>query len=159
MTKNGNILEVVKTQTALIEEWPFYLEGLVSMNDPRRANMRETPDVFLKMMSRIVACSKTDDGCLVVVRSKNGKPLGFGAAFNATGDFSRIKILFIYAVYSNGKNAKTVSDLMEWCEGFAKEHEYNALQAVTGRFSGAAFRWFEGKFGFRRKSLIFQKEL
>ena len=159
-TKNGNEIERVDTQDRLLEVWPFFLEGLESLNDSRRANMEETPEKFFKMVSRIVGLSKkVTAGAVVVVKSKGGKLLGFGSGFDATGLFPTHRILFIYAVYSNGKNAKAVEDLMNWCEDYAKEAGFQELQAATGRFSGAAFRWFEGKFGFRRKSLVFRKKV
>lgn len=154
---SGNVVERVLTQARLVELWPFFQEGLDQLNDPRRAGMDETPEVFFKQLGWIV--HNKSNSALIVVKSKKEKPLGFAAGYQTTPIFAKNKVFFIYVVYSNGKNKNTVSDVLDIFTNIAKGFGLTEFQTATGRFSGAAFRWFEKKLGFERRFMVFRKLL
>lgn len=156
-SKRGNEITEIVSLTQLLDNWPFFVEGLRALNDPRRANMNTDAEEFLKYMTKILALRGTKEGLIIMARSKSGTPLGFGAGYNATGMFSKQRVFFVYAVYANGLDKFVMQDLMEWCRQYTIDNNYDEIQAMTSRLSTAARRWFIQTMGFERKCVIYRK--
>lgn len=153
---SGNLIDRIDTCQALTDAWPLFAEGLENLNDFRRTNANLQVDHFFKVVCRVV---KQREGLVLRVLSKNEKPLGFGVAYGCSTEIYPERICHIYAVYSNGKNSKAISDLLTSCQEWAQKMGFKELQACSSRFSGATFRWFEAKHGFKRAQITFKKEL
>lgn len=154
---SGNYIELLTTKEAIKDNWDFLLEGLESLNDPRRANMNVTTETFYKTVLKLTTL--WPDGAALILRSKNGKPLGFCGAYNNTSHLDTEKILWIFICYSNGKCKTTVLEYMDYLFKFAKHFGYDKAQAASGRINGAAFYWYEKKLDFHRRYIVFEKSL
>lgn len=154
---SGNYIDLLWTKEDIEKNWEFIHEGLVQLNDPRRANMKVSVSDFYKTILRQV--SAWPEGAALILRSKSGKPLGFCAAYNCSADHDTEKILWIYLCYSNGKCKTTVLEYMDYMFKFGKYFGYTKAQAASGRINGAAFYWYEQKLEFRRRFIVFEKEL
>lgn len=150
--------EIVRITNAysVIEHWPFFLEGMTQLNDPRRARANYTPDKFFNMLSKVAELG--DRGLLCLLTSKKGKPLGFGCAFAAM-DFMGDECFYVWAAYSNSKCATALTELLDACENYAKFHGHTTLKTATPRITGAAYRLFEARLGFSREFITFRKDL
>lgn len=154
---NGNYVDLILTNDEILEEWPFLVEGLNHMNNPQKSNMCEAHETYLKTLSRC-ACT-WPDGFVGILRSKNGKPLGFGVGYNSSSLLQNKKVLWIYATYSNGKYKDAVPDMLKWGDEFAKCFNYDEVATATGRVNGSNFAWFEKKLGFSRRYVVFKKKV
>jgi len=154
--KSGNYVETVRTYECFIELWPGLLHaGLAAMNE--RSAMGENEDTYLKQMLCMMA--SWPDGAIGVLYSKNAKPLGFTAVFNATPAFGGEKVLYVYALYSNGKDANTSKELLDWGRRCAKQFGYKKMSMETGNLNGGAVQFFTRKLGFTAKKVMFTQEI
>lgn len=155
--KSGNYMQIFRDLSDVTANWDFLKEALSEMNDPARANMNENDDEFLKTVLHMV--HSWPNAAAGILRSKSGKPLGFGAIYDSSSRFQNHRTLFVYATYSNGKYKMAVPELLEWTESFARNYGFHEILACTGRINGATFYWFEKKLKFRRRFIVFKKEL
>ena len=152
---NGNYLEVLKSKEDVLKNWDFLKEGFDQMNNPAKANMNESESAFSKTL--IKAVYSWPDAFVGVLRSKNGKVLGYGVGYDSTSAFQDSRSLWIYATYSNRKYKNTVKDMLSWAELFAKQYGFSEIGTATGRINGAAFYWYEKRLGFSRRFVTFRK--
>lgn len=153
--KSGNYVETIRDTDSFLEMWPMFMEGLDAMN--KRSNMNENADTYLKQM--LCMMSSWPDGAIGVLKSKNGKPLGFTAIFNATPVFVTRKTLYVYALYSNGKNVNTSRELLDWGLRCAREFGYEVMSMETGNLNGGSVQFFTRKLGFTAKKVMFSREV
>ena len=148
-------METIRDHERFIELWPMFHDGLAAMND--RSNLNENEDTYLKQMLCMMA--SWPDGTVAVLKSKNNKPLGFIAGFNATASFGTKKTLFVYALYSNGKYINASRELLDWGRRLARQYDYSVISMETGNLNGGAVQFFTRKLGFTAKRVLFSQEL
>lgn len=153
--KSGNYVETIRDTEKFLEMWPMLIEGLEAMNT--RSNMNENVDRYLKQMLCMMA--SWPDGAIAVLYSKNDKPLGFTAIFNATPAFLTRRTLYVYALYSNGKYISTSRELLDWGKRAAKQLGYEVMCMETGNLNGGAVQFFTRKLGFTAKKVLFSQEI
>lgn len=153
--KSGNYVETVRDTDMFLTLWPMFSEGFKAMNE--RSNMNENEDNYLKQM--LCMMSSWPNGAIAVLRSKNGKELGFTAIFNATPAFITRKTLYVYALYSNGKYQYTSRELLDWGRRAAKQFGYEMMCMETGNLNGGAVQFFTKKLGFTAKKVLFSQEI
>lgn len=141
----------------VLDNWAFFLEGLVELNNPQGARGDVHSEAFLKIALTIVD-KGLDFGLVAMLTSVNGKPLGFGMAYDNTEPFCQ-RSAIVYAVYSNKKCPSTTKELLYHAEIWATNNGFKNLHACSRRFSGAGFRLFESIWGFRRVCIVFNKDL
>lgn len=137
----------------LLEAWPFLLEGLGTLNDPQGGRGNIEPERFFKILLR-VALGDPEEGAVVVLTSKNDKPLGYIVFLNNTTPFDK-KTLLVYAIYSNNKMAGTAKVLSVEMKRWARQHGFAKATAASFRLTGSAVRWFR-RLGFQRKCIGFE---
>lgn len=153
--KSGNYVETVRDTETFLENWTMFQEGLVAMNE--RSNMNENSDTFLRQMLCMMA--SWPNGAIAILKSKNDKPLGFTAIFNATPAFLTRRTLYVYALYSNGKYQYTSKELLEWGKRAARQLGYEVMAMETGNLNGGAVQFFTKKLGFTAKKVLFSQEI
>lgn len=138
-----------------LDWWPFFLEGLPLLNSSTGGRGGIPEERFFKILLQI-ALGNMKNGAVLVVCSKNGKPLAYTVLINNTAPFDERSAL-CYALYSNNKCAGVVKQLhvevLKWC----RLNEYVKLYAASKRITGSAVRLFEKKWGFQKDSLVFSK--
>jgi hypothetical protein len=155
-TQQFKYLYLTKIQE-VFTHWPFFLEGLGQLNTLVGCMDPITEEVLLKTLLHAVD-RYPRDGLVVVVTSKNDKPLLWGVALNNTALF-KPRSCVVYAVYSNNKAAGVVSSAIQCLEQWARENEYVNIQAFSPSFNGSRIRLFERSWKFRRAAIMFTKKL
>lgn len=152
---SSNRLVELKTVYDLVGHWNFLQEGMTALNDQKRARANYNAESFLTMLTKVTLMP---EGIVLLLTSKNGKPLGFGCAFSAT-DFNGDSCFYVWCVYSNGRCHTCLSELQSHCEDFARRFGHTNIKIATKRNTAAAIRLFEGTLGYAREFLTFCKKL
>lgn len=155
---NGNYVTLVKDINELVTYWPLLLSGMVVLNDPHTARGDIDPSKFFNLLLDVVTGPK-EGGAVAILRSKNGKELGYGVIIDSSDITSFKRVAYGYVLYSNGKCSSAGKDLVTFAEMWAKAHGYDEMQCMSRRINGAAMRLFEKKFGFHRNYIVFKKDL
>lgn len=148
----------VETLKQLVEEWPFFLEGLEALKESIGSKM--TPNRFFKLLLSIVSGDESA-GCVFLGKSKNDKNAGYLAAIENT-EPGCDKSLLVCAGYCRGQGQTfdTNSRMgLAMLEKWAKERGYVEIHAGSRRITGAAMRLFERKWGFKRASITFKRSI
>lgn len=158
LPQNSSNLFVPLTKAQdVIDNWDFFAEGLNVLNNPQGARGDVTPPALLNLVLNVVE-KGLDFGIVALLKSKNGKNLGFGICYDNTEPYC-MKSAIVYAVYSNKKSPTTTRELLYHGEKWAREHNFKDLHACSRRFSGASLRLFEDIWGFSRACIVFRKPL
>ena len=149
-----NILLYINTLELFLEWWPFLLEALPLLNRTNVGSEKVSADRYFSVLTR-EALGPPSDGVVIVLASKNTKPLGFVVLLNNTAPFSP-KTALCYAVYSNNKCATAVRQLDRETKGWCTLHGYKKMVAASRMIHGATVRWFKNR-GFERDCLVFRR--
>jgi hypothetical protein len=133
--------------------WDFFLEGLEVLNGTGTGKVSE--ERFFKTLLH-VSMGQPDQGALMMILSKNDKPVAFTVLMNNTQLFCPRSAL-CFALYSR-KSATAVPDLHREVKRWCREHRYVKLYAASQRINGCAVRLF-GKWGFKQEALVFSKPI
>lgn len=144
------------TAYELIDYWPFFAEACQGLNDPHGARRNYSEEYFFNMLTRV--CLMEDRGLVLMLTSKNGKPLGCGVAYGAT-NFDFESCFYVWATYTNGRCPTALKELLQYAEAYARHLGYDAVKMGTPRINGASFRVFEQKLGFKRDFIAFTKPI
>ena len=150
-------VEHISTLEHLLECKDFLYEGWGKLQEKSVGNGNVTWDEFMQLVVA-VALSPEAEGTVLVMRSKNEKPLLFMVAYNDSVT-SREHCLFIYAGYSTGRCQAATTAAWMYLHSWAKDRGFMKLRAQSRRLNGAAMRWFKRKLGFRPTALMFEKEI
>lgn len=140
----------------VLQHWPFLLEGLDNLNGTVK-DRTVAKECFLRVHLD-VACGKMN-GRVIVMTSKNDKPLGFVTAYETTSDYRPERVLWVYAIYSNDKKPGAAKLLFGYLESWAKTEGFQEIQSQSGRTSGASIRWCRAQFGLSLSKLVFSKTI
>ncbi len=154
--QTSNEIVVLREPNEIFARWPFFLEGMLALGDPRRANAKYTPENFFNMLIKVVQMGRA--GLVAVLESKNGKPLGFGVGYTAV-DFNEETCFYVREAYTNSKCTTTLNELLHYTESYARGLGHQCIKMSTPRINGAALRLFEEKLGFKRAHISFRKDL
>jgi hypothetical protein len=144
----------VKTLDDIQRFWPFFLEGLGDLNDPHKGRGDLTPESLFKQILHAISA----DGLVLVLTSKNDKPLAFVIAREDTEPLC-VKSLLVYAAYSSGKCATAQQEGQAYMENWARDRRFVEIHAFSRRINGSAIRWFTKKCGFKQVCIGFKKLL
>ena len=133
--------------------WPKFQEALVKLNELAPDNDPVAEETLLRVTLDSMKCGIVP----IVTKQGEGDVLALGAAMDVSNPYHP-RSLLVYAVHSWGDQT-VVKYLLEWTEVWAREHGFHELQAWSPRINGSAFYLFEKKWGFRRRSIFFTKEL
>lgn len=143
--------------------WTFLLEGLEQVRADCPDNVPDvTNEAFFKTLLKL--STEPWLGYVIILKSKNGKPLGFMVMVDTTGMFQP-KTLTVYIAYTNAKCPSTMAELRYEAEMWARSHEYEKVQALSyrvkpmPRLSGAVRRYFNRTLGLRERFVVFEKVL
>lgn len=140
----------------IAENWDFLLLTMEELCDPRRARAKYTAESWFNMLCRVTTLGA--DGLVCLLTSKNGKPLGFGCGFSAE-DFDLNKCFYVWQAYSNGKCHTALSEMLGYCESYARTLGHKKVKTATPRLNGAADRLFTETLGFDREFFTYTKNL
>ena len=157
LLNSKNKLVVYKDPQAVIDDWAFFIEGLGEMLVPQAAKGAVTEETYLKLILEVVRRG-FGFGWVSKITDCNGRNLGYAVVFDNTEPFCA-KSAMGYAMYSNKLCPTTSRELVFHAERWATANGFKQLHACSRRFSGAAFRLFEGHWGFRRACVVFSKDL
>lgn len=150
--------QIVKLTNAyeIVENWKFLLSVMEELNDPRRARAGYNAETWFNMLCRVACLGK--HGLVCILTSKNGKPLGFGCGFSAE-DFDMNRCFYVWQAYSNGKCHTALSEMLGYCESYARTLGHSKVKTATPRLNGAADRLFTETLGFDREFYTYTKTL
>jgi hypothetical protein len=134
----------------LARHWPFIQEsreGLV-----KKARARWSEEEYFNMLTRVTNMGV--DGLVLLLTSKNDKPLGIGCAFVGV-DFDGNECFYVWATYSNGKCHTCLSELLNACKEYARSIGQKVIKMASPRINGAAKQLFCDTLGFRREAIIY----
>lgn len=162
-SSQGNRVVIVDDYQTFLSNWPFFLEGIQAVRDDSPENMPGvTNDEFFRALVR-VACTN-DGGVILLLTSRNGKPLGFLVLIDITYH-NQPKTVNCYIAYTNRKCPSTIYELKFEAEKWARFNQYKKLQAISYRLkptpglSGAIRRYFNKTLGLREKCVVFEATL
>lgn len=140
---------------------PLFKEGYHEMNRKEQV-FSVSEDGFLNTLLGILNTTQPNkvpsNG--IAVAFDGDEPVGFGAGMEDTPPYCEERHFLLWALYAKrGKSSTVASMLFRTAEAFAKVHGYRRLIAYNARFSGASYRFFEGKCGMRRAKIQFTKEI
>lgn len=154
----GLLVDRLEGVRDVIANWHFLHEGLIELNSIVPENRHFSSASFLKLLCNTVD-SGEKSGYVMIVRSKNNKPLFYLVAYDNSDEYHEASTVFIVAFYSNGKS-KTASRFgLEALKKWARGHGYKELQGESSRINGSSFRYFEKYLGFRRCRVLFTQEI
>jgi hypothetical protein len=151
---SANIVKRLANVFDIVEHWDFLKEAMEGLNKKARATYE--PESFFYMLSKVA--SKGTDGLVVVLTSKNDKPLGFGCAFVAT-DFHGDDCFYVWAAFSTGKCRTTLTELQQACEDYARAIGQRVVKTATPRINHGADRLFCDILGYRREFTTYRKDI
>lgn len=149
------IVEHLTSVDDVIDNAPFLNEGWRALSNPMVARCDVGWDGFMRVVMQ-AAC--TNAGTVVVFKSKNHKPLGYMVLVDDS-ESEKVRSLFIYFGFSNGKYEGAPEASIEYVKSWAKQQGYVRLGAQTRRINGASMRLFKKKLGFRPKAMVFETTL
>jgi hypothetical protein len=155
-TQSGNKFIRFRTAYELVEHWKFFREACDGLNDPHGARRNYSIEYFFNMLTRV--CLMEEKGLVLMLTSKNGKPLGCGVAFGAQ-NFDFENCFYVWATYTNGRCPTALKELLHYAEAYARHLGFDAIKMGTPRINGASFRVFENKLGFKRDFIAFTKSI
>jgi hypothetical protein len=138
----------------IVDNWDFLKESMEGLNKKARANYNDIK--FFEMLCKVARMNK--DGLIVILKSKNDKPLGFGCAFVAT-DFNGDDCFYVWAAYSTGKYHHCLTELQQACEDYARSIDQRVIKTATPRTNHAADRLFCDILGYRREFSTYRKDI
>lgn len=147
----------IRTVEQVLDYWKFFFEGLEELNLLLKPVDAISAKVLLQTLLHSIDLHQSQS-LLVVITSKNDKPLLWGLIFDNTVLF-KPKSCVVYAVYSNNKAKGLIQYGLRIAEKWARENHYKTMQAFCPKMNGSRFRLFEKVWGFQRHSMVFQKDL
>lgn len=156
--KSGNYIDLVDSVEKIAESSDILLTALEEFNNPRKSNLGEAKEVFIKKVMWMA--THFPESNIPMLRSRNDKPLGFIMCLDGTSHFEpELGIMHVYGAYSTGRYKDTIEEILEWELEFCKLYDYNVLSACGMRFTGSARYWFEEKMGFKRRSIEYRRHV
>jgi hypothetical protein len=159
LTDDGQTVSIEQLVTIdkLLEYKDFLYEGWQQLNKIVSNGEVASWEEFMHVALQIV-CSNPDLGSVLVMYSKNRKPLAFSLAYDDSVT-EHDRSLFIYAFYASSKCISARATGWEYVQMWAKKRGYTKIRAQSRRLNGAAMRWFKRKLGFRPIAIMFEKEI
>ena len=160
-SSTGNKIVVVEGFKNLLDYWNFLLEGFLAVQSNCRENLPDlSVDQYFKNLTRV--SSDANYGVILLLTSKNNKPLGFIVLTDVTEPYED-KVFNIFIAYSNGKCPSTIAELryegLEWAKkrGFKKARATSfRISPLPARISGAVRRYFAKTLGLRVRCVVFE---
>lgn len=136
---------------------PLLMEGYEQMRRRERFDCISR-EGFLKTAINVI--TKPWLGGIKVVFDEKKGPVGFGIAVDNTAEFDDKRTLLLWSLYVKPRVARRFTDaLFRDAESWAKENGFHYVSACNSRFTGSAFKFFESRYGMRRATVTFKKEL
>jgi len=155
----GLLVQRVTTYGGVLDNWPFFLEGLGRLNDivTTKSDAVDAGTLLRFLLDCVVG--RPTESAIYIVSSKNGKPLSYIIAADNSDTYHKTKSLLVYAIYSN-KKSKTASRIaFDTVERWAKMSGYEEIQAYSPRASGAFLRFVKRFFGMSFKLTFLSKKI
>ena len=149
------VVEHLESVDDVIENAVFLNEGWRALSSPAGARCNTVWNNFMRV---IMDSACTDNGAVVMFKSKNKKPLGY-MVLTKMQDEDDTPGLFLYFGFSNGKYEGAPEASMGYVRAWARDKGYKFIQAQTRRINGASMRLFKKKLGFKPKAMIFETTL
>ena len=150
----NNFVSQVNTVDEVLKLWPFFHLGLEELRKPSKARETTSATDFMALLMRVVT-SEPGSGVIMVLSSKNAKPIGFVVGKRSAEHHS----MQLMVAYVSDKCPDAIEDLRAALELWCKERGYTELRAYTRRINGSAMRWYENRLGFKREFVGFVKQL
>ena len=143
----SNKVRLLASAQEVIDLWPFFLEGHKALNDPLGARGEMSVDAYFRCLTQVAAASN-QDGFVLLITSKNDKPLGFGVVVDGTDMWHEKRIALGQLMWSNGKSPNLCVDIAEATVEVCRQLGFERLYTASRRSSGAATRLFQTRMGF-----------
>lgn len=148
-------IERITKPSQVLEQWSFFNEGFLHLQENVKLHYNEPQ--AMKML-----CALAGDlhgGYINVAKDETGI-LGFAVAREDTLPFSHFRTFCAHAIYYKQGMSAAVLDLMRDFEDFCRAFGVRRYSVLTRRGTTPAKRCFQHeKYGFRRMSFIFEKDL
>jgi len=145
--RKGNQFRHLTKPSEVTTLWPFFLHGLVELNNIRMANSGYLPEKFLQTLLQIVS-RPSRGGLVAVLESAKGKPIGFIVGYDDSSD-AEVKSAMIYALYRRSDCPEAVVDLRDGFEQWCREHGYTEVRLVIRKCSPPNKRFMQQRLKFR----------
>jgi len=149
-------IERLTRPTQVLDTWPLFDEGLLHLQDLVKLHYNE-------LQAKKMLCLMASDpvhAYINVAFDDSGDPLGFAVARDDTLPFSAFRTFCAHAVYYKQGHSSLVLQLMGNFEDFCRANGIRRYTILTRRATTAAKRCFQHeKYGFRRMSFIFEKDI
>lgn len=146
----------LQTVSDLMTFMPFLNEGLEAGNKYQvREEHHISSEQFLKQLLQVVA--RPEDDRLILLATKDNKPVGFIINFRASKPFVERRIVHCYMAYATNDCSNIMTGLLSYGVDWAKRHGYKEITCQTARNSGAAWRLFEKRWKFERVATVFSR--
>lgn len=159
----ANKLLRVESYAKLVHYWDFFLEGLTAVRNDSQDNMPGVGnEEFFKTLISLATGER--NGTILLLTSKNGKPLGYMVLIDVTLPYGE-KTINCYLAYTNRKCPSTMQELRFEGERWSRENGFKRLQAISyrvkpmPRLSGAIRRYFNRTLGLRERCVVFEAEI
>lgn len=146
---------VLDSVEKIIEHLAFISDGWEAFKKPP-LNCNIPLNAYFQLVFR-VAHGNPDNNLLILLTSKNDKPLGYSIVFNDSQlGLPKSCIWFYY--YSNGKCNTVAIESSNFIEAWARKRGYKEIHSQSFRMSGAAIRGFK-RVGMKPFSMVFKRNL
>lgn len=140
----------------LRRHWPLFIEGLAKLNDLVPDERKISTETYFRVASDTIV---DEAGTVFLVKKHGeGKFLFYCIALNNDSKYNG-RSLFIYAAYSTKGCQSVTKFALEWITLWAKNKGYKTIFAESPRTKASTFTLFEDRWGFRRRSVLFEKSL
>jgi len=149
-------VERLTRSSEVLALWPLFHEGLSELEQLVRLHYNETQ--AQKMLCLLAA--DPSHGYISVAYDDDGTELGFAIARDDTLPFSTFRTFCAHAVYYKQGHSAVVLQLMGAFEDWCRASGIRRYYVLTRRATTAAKRCFQHeKYGFRRMSFVFEKDI
>jgi len=104
----------------------------------------------------LVDCMR--NGFLFVMTSSGGQPVGF-AAVQQTSSFYTPKAATILYAFASESNSTDLAAIVQEASNWAQSLGLKQLQICVPRINGASIRLFEKRLRFRKKYLVYTRDI
>jgi hypothetical protein len=152
-----NFVEIQTVDDAL-RFMHFFGTGLDKCNETNPTiEHRLTLEQFSKVIFNLIPMPVDDR--LILLATKDNLPVGFIVNFRTYKPYSGRKLITCYMAYATNDCSRIMTGLLNYGVQWARERGYDEIQCQTYRKSGAAFRLFEKRWGFKHVANVFSRAL
>lgn len=137
----------------LCDHWPFFALALQFIEKYLRYPY--TYDTYRRILQRLVT---TPTAFVAIVLDDTGKPVCFGAAYDATPLYGTEKEYDIPFLYHQPTHLPAAALLRREFERFCRKHKVKRYFMTTTAFNGRAQECFSS-YGFGRSHVVYKREL